>query len=94
MENQQQWCDNKAGADFAKIGIQNIKVYSHIERRYYCALCEQTFNFDKGTFFETLRTHRQILLDAVAMLVERNSLRAISRIKHCKPDSLPRWQRG
>ncbi len=91
MENQQQWCDNKACDDFAKIGAQNIKVHSYVERRYYCATCKQTFSFDKGTFFETLPTDRQILLDAIAMLVERNSLRAISRIKHCKHGSVLRW---
>src|SRR6266567_5965217 len=32
-------------------------------------------------------TPRPILLDVVAMLVERNSLRAVSRIKHCKADA-------
>jgi len=42
-------------------------------------------------FFETLRTPRLILLDAVAMMVERNSLRAISRIKHCKVDAVLYW---
>jgi hypothetical protein len=30
-------------------------------------------------------------LDAVAMLVERNSLRAICRIKHCKLQTLLHW---
>jgi hypothetical protein len=30
-------------------------------------------------------------LDAVAMLVERNSLRAISRIKYCKPHTVLHW---
>jgi hypothetical protein len=44
-----------------------------------------------GTFFETLRTPRAILLDVVAMLVERNSLRAVSRIKHCKADAVLHW---
>src|SRR3954464_15913211 len=91
MRTEQQWCDNKACADFAKIKAQNIKLHSYVERRYYCATCKQTFSFDKGTFFETLRTGRELLLDAVAMLVERNSLRAISRIKHCKADSVLHW---
>ena len=91
MGYQQPWCDNKACADCAKIGGQNIKVHSYVERRYSCATCQQTFSFDKGTFFETLRTERQLLVDAIAMLVERNSLRAISRIKRCKPDSVLHW---
>lgn len=91
MGNQRQWCDNKVCTDFAKIGAQNIKVHSYAERRYYCAACKQTFSFDKGTFFETLRTDRPILLDAIAMLVERSSLRAISRIKHCKLRTVLFW---
>ena len=49
------------------------------------------FSADKGTFFETLRTPRPILLDAGAMLVERNSLRAVSRIKHCTVDAVRHW---
>ena len=45
----------------------------------------------RARFFETLRTPRLILLDAVTMMVERNSLRAISRIKHCKVDAVLYW---
>jgi len=91
MKIQQQWCDNKCCANFAKMDAQNIKVHSYVEQRYYCTSCQHTFSFDKGTFFETLRTSRPILLDAIAMLVERNSLRAISRIKHCKHGTVVDW---
>jgi transposase-like protein len=91
MQPQHQWCDNKACADFGKTHAQNIKVYSYVERRFYCATCGQTFVFDKGTFFETVRTSRAVLLDVMAMLVERNSLRAISRIKHCAPNTILHW---
>jgi hypothetical protein len=91
MEPQHQWCNNKACADFGKRGAQNIKIYSYVERRFYCITCGQTFVFDKGTFFETVRTSRSLLLDVVAMLVERNSLRAISRVKHCAPNTILHW---
>jgi hypothetical protein len=91
METQGQWCDQKFGRDFGKIGAHNIKIYSHAERRYYCTTCHHTFNTDKDTFFDTLRTDRNVRLDGVAMLVERNSLRAISRIKHCKPNTVLHW---
>ncbi len=91
MQNNQQWCDNQSCIDFRKIATQHIKARSHAERRYYCTTCHQTFSADKGTFFETLRSDRQVLLDAVAMLVERNSLRAISRIKHCKVATILHW---
>jgi len=73
MNIKQQWCDNRACSSYRKTAMGNIKVYSHVERRFYCQTCGRTFSFDKGTFFETLRTSRQTLLDAVSMLVERNS---------------------
>ena len=91
METQRQWCDQKSCPDFGKVGAHNIRTYSDVERRYYCTTCTHTFSADKGTFFDTLRTNRPMLLDAVAMLVERNSLRAISRIKHCKPTTVLHW---
>jgi hypothetical protein len=56
-----------------------------------CTTCHRTFSAAKGTFFETLRTPRPLLLDVVAMLVERNSLRAVSRIKHCTADAVLHW---
>lgn len=91
METEGRWCDNTSCFDVGKIGIGNIKVYSYAESRFYCTTCQRTFSADKGTFFETVRTPRPILLDAISMLVERNSLRAISRIKHCKVDAVLHW---
>ena len=91
MEIQRQWCDQESCPDFGKIGTNNIRIYSHAERRFYCTTCNHTFCADKETFFETLRTEKNILLDAVAMLVERNSLRAIGRIKQSKPNTILHW---
>ncbi len=91
METEQQWCDQTSCPAFGKIDIGNIKVHSGVDRRYTCTRCGHTFSADTGTFFETLRTDRHTLLDAIAMLVERNSLRAISRIKHCKLDTIRHW---
>jgi len=91
METKGQWCDSVFCPDVGKIDAYNIKIHSYAERRFYCTTCRRTFGADKGTFFETLRTPRLILLDAVAMMVERNSLRAISRIKHCKVDAVLYW---
>jgi transposase-like protein len=91
MEIQRQWCDQESCPDFGKIGTNNVRIYSHAERRFYCTTCNHTFCADKGTFFETLRTEKNILLDAVAMLVERNSLRAIGRIKQSKPNTILHW---
>jgi hypothetical protein len=86
-----QWCENTAGADFAKTEGRNLKVPSYLERRFYCTTGQHTCSFDKGTFLETLRTERQPLWEAVAMLVERNSLRAICRIKQGKLQTVLHW---
>src|SRR5215510_5613179 len=91
METEGQWCDNASCPDCGKIGAGKVQIHSYAERRFRCTTCHRTFSADKGTFFETLRTPRPILLDVVAMLVERNSLRAISRIKHCKADAVLHW---
>jgi transposase-like protein len=91
MQTNQQWCDNQSCADFRKTSSENIKVHSYVDRRYYCTTCHQTFSADKGTFFDTLRTDRHLLVDVVAMLVERTSLRAMSRIKHCAPNTILHW---
>lgn len=91
METQGQWGDQKFCRDFGILGAHNIKIYRHAEHRYYGTTCHHTFNADNGTFCDTLRTHRNVLLDGVAMLVERNSLRAISRIKQCKPNAVLHW---
>ena len=88
METAGQWRDNASCPDCGKLGANNIKRHSYAERRFRCTPCHRTFSADKGTFFATLRTPRAILLDVVAMLVEHNSLRAVSRIKHCKADAV------
>src|SRR2546430_8715628 len=73
METEGQWCDNASCPDCGKIDADNIQMHSYAERRFRCTTCQRTFSADKGTFFETLRTPRPLLLDVVAMLVERNS---------------------
>jgi hypothetical protein len=91
METEGQWCDNTFCPDRGKIDADNIKMHSDAERRLRYTTCQRTCRADKGTFFATLRTPRPILLDVVAMLVERNSLRAVSRIKHCQVDAALPW---
>src|SRR3954468_7871391 len=91
MELGQRWCDNTTCRDYWKIGAGNIKAFSHIERRYYCATCRRTFSADKHTFFETLRCPRATVLEALALLSERNSLRATSRLTRHSPNRVLHW---
>src|SRR3954447_13740013 len=91
MELGQQWCDNATCPDYGKVGAGNIKAFSYVERRYYCATCRHTFSADKHTFFETLRCPRATLLEALALLVERNSLRAVARLTRHSPNRVLHW---
>jgi hypothetical protein len=91
MDPTQHWCENAACADLLKVAAGNIKIYSYCERRYYCATCNQTFNADRGTFFETLRSEPSVVVDVLALLMERNSLRAIERLRHHAPNTILHW---
>ena len=91
MKPDQQSCANRACPDFGKSGTDNIKVYSHKERRYYCLSCGKTFSESRASVFYHLRTHRQDFLEAISMLAERNGLRGIARVKGVKPDTVLHW---
>ena len=91
MELQQQWCANKQCPDFGKVEAGNIHVFSYVASRCYCTTCLHTFSADKGTLFETLRAAHSEVIDVVALLNERNSLRAIERLKHHSPNRLLHW---
>ena len=43
MEPGRRWCDRKACPDYGIAGAGNIKVFSYVEQRYYCATCRHTF---------------------------------------------------
>lgn len=91
MDPTQHWCPNMVCADFLKVAAGNIKVYSYSERRYYCTTCRQTFSADAGTFFETLRSERHQVVDVLVMLMERNSLRALERLRHHSHNAILHW---
>src|SRR3954447_1391097 len=91
MELEQRWCDNTTCRDYGKVGAGNIKAFSHVERRLYCATCRRPFSADRHTFFETLRCPRATVLEALALLAERNSLRAAARLTRHSPNRVLHW---
>jgi hypothetical protein len=91
MELERRWCDNATCRDYGNVGAGNIQVFSHVERRLYCTTCRRTFSADKHTFFETLRCPRATILEALSLLVERNSLRAVARLTRHSPDRVLHW---
>lgn len=91
MEPARQWCHRTTCRHDGMVGAGNIKVYSYVERRYSCATCRHTFSADKHTFFETLRAPRATVLEALALLSERNSLRAVARLTGHTPNRVLHW---
>ena len=91
MALEQQWCDNESCRDFGRVNGGNIKMFSRVDQRYYCATCRRTFSVDKGTFFETLRSGHQVVMDVLALLTERNSLRAVERLEHHSHNAILHW---
>jgi len=59
MELKRQWCSNQNCPDFGTVEAGNIKVFSHVEQRLYCATCRRTFSADAHTFFATVRCPAQ-----------------------------------
>lgn len=91
MELKQQWCDNPECFDFKKVGTANIQVFSYAGARYYCTTCRHTWNADKGTAFETLRGSHLEVVEVVAELGERTSLRAAGRLKEHPVNTVLDW---
>ncbi len=91
MNRKQPWCDNPACGDHRKVGAGNIGLYSRAERRFYCKTCRRTFSADKGTFFETLRSPRAHVVDTLAHLGERTSLRAVERLRQRPVNTVLDW---
>jgi hypothetical protein len=89
MELSKRWCDNTTCPDFGKVGAGNLKAFSYVERRSYCATCRRTSGADKHTFFETIRSPRATALEALALLSERNRLGAVARLTHHSPNRIP-----
>ena len=91
MTLEQQWCDNPTCLDWGRVNAGNIRVFSYTEQRYYCATCNRTFSADKGTLFETLRSEHDAVVEALALLTERNSLRATERLTHHDHNTVLHW---
>jgi len=91
MKLESHWCDNPECADFGKADANTIAIHSYVERRYYCTSCGGTFSADKGTVFETLRSPREVIVNALAHLCERNSLRATGRLLQLRHGTILHW---
>jgi transposase-like protein len=91
MNLARQWCANSRCSDYGRVAAGNIQRFSYHEDRYYCTTGGATFSADTGTVFESLRSPHAVVVEALKLLTERNSLRAVERLKHHSPNRLLAW---
>lgn len=93
LDPSKQFCFNPDCPDHGLAGKGNMYVHSHKERRYGCRTCRRTFVETKGTMFYRLRTPPDEVLDAIAQLTERGSIRGVARVTGRTPDTVIDWLR-
>lgn len=59
--------------------------------QYLCRACGKTFSETKGTFFYRLRTPREKILTALAMVAEGGGIRATGRAMGVDKDTIQSW---
>lgn len=59
--------------------------------QYLCRACGKTFTETKGTFFYRLRSPREKVLQALAMVAEQGGIRATGRAMGVDKDTIQRW---
>ncbi len=93
LDPSKQFCLNPECPDYGLVGKGNLYVHGHKARRYGCHTCRRTFVESKGTMFYRLRTPPEQIVEAIAQLVERGSIRGVARAKGVKPDTVIDWLR-
>lgn len=59
--------------------------------QYLCRACGKTFSETKGTFFYRLRTPKEKVLNALAMVAENGGIRATGRAMGVDKDTVQSW---
>ena len=77
MNPQTPFCHNPQCRARGQVGQGNSRVHSHIEQRYRCPSCRQTFAATKGTPFYRLRTAADLVTIVLTLLSNGCPLQAI-----------------
>ena len=89
------YCPNPACALFGRVTGTRLErhAYYGADRRviYLCRECRKTFSETRGTFFFDLRTPREKVLTALAMVAEGGGIRATGRAMRVDKDTVQRW---
>lgn len=100
MENQPvfatagEFCPNPSCSHYKVLPADQLIKYGRSRQgrqRYRCKACRQCFNQRSGTFFYGKHTQEQQIIEVLMLLVEGMRIRAISRVKGIKQDTIHRW---
>jgi transposase-like protein len=93
MNPQTVFCPNIECQARAQTGKGNIGVHSHVEKRYICHECKQTFTDTKGTIFYRLRTDPEIVMLVITLLAWGCPLKAIVKGYKFHEKTVKEWWR-
>lgn len=89
------YCPNPACPLFGQTEAHQLDRHAyygpHRTTQYLCRTCGQTFSETKGTFFYRLRTPRDKVLQALAMVAEHGGIRATGRACGFDKDTIQNW---
>ncbi|MBI2506153.1 MAG: IS1 family transposase [Candidatus Latescibacteria bacterium] len=89
------YCPNPACPRFGQEEGRQLERHSyyglHHTTQYLCRACGKTFTETKGTFFYRLRTPRETVLQALAMVAEQGGIRATARATGVDKDTIQQW---
>jgi transposase-like protein len=91
------FCWNPHCTDYGKVGQGNVRRFGRTQagtQRYQCRTCSGTFVETIGTVFYGRHHEQAMILECLALLVERNSLAAIHRVKGIKEETVMDWLRN
>jgi len=91
LDNKIRFCINGECLDYGVEGRGNIVGYGRRIRRFRCKTCGRVFSASKGTFFYRLRTDVHVILEALHLLLEGNSIAAVARVKGVKEETVANW---
>jgi len=89
IDTQKYFCPNPDCPNYGQTGPSNQIIGAG--RFLRCKVCGRTFSARRSTTLFGLKTSEEKFFQAIACLVEGDSIRATARILRCDKDTIVRW---
>ena len=98
MNRKKVFCRNRECNDDQRPGDSHVVKIGTVlgkrgRQRYLCRRCGKSFSIRTGTVFHRLKAPKKDFIEAIQMMVEGNSLAAISRVKGVSELTVSSWFR-